>query len=343
LRTSLLSRFLIRISLVHRYLWLIAFACLACATNGCKNKQASARAQEPRAAVVQTAPSAPNPTQGSAAPNTSTTADSLDCDALCKQAKALSNNDIRKSMELLEAAIARVPDDPRSAPYYLQLGRLKKEYENYQGYNAGTPELSEKQKKEFVEYAKARPTEYFFDEIGADYLYLGTQFKELEKKFPTSPLAADAGYEITNLSQGGECEGFILCYVEGAFAPVRAFLQRYPDTPHTAEAVQRADDAFRKNLWGEHWKTDLGGISDPTKPSSDYYDPNELKKLVAQYEELAEKLPPRFRPRVWETVAYYRGRFGEKDRAKSLYQRILKENPEYENNAEIRKQLAAFQ
>jgi len=321
---------------------MLVFFCLFCNALGCKDKKTAASPAELHSTSPQSAQtnSAAIPPQTSALPVQATNqpaAAVLECDALCQQAKALESNDIRKSMELLESAIAKAPENSHSAPYYLQLGRLKKEYENYQGYHAGTLELSEKQKTEFVEYAKVRPTEYLYNEIGANYLYLGTQFKELEKKFPTSPLAADADYEIANLSQGGECEGFILCYVEGAFAPVRAFLQRYPDTPHTAEAVQRADDSFRKNLWGEHWKTDLGDISDPNKPTGDYYDPNELKKLVAQYEDLAEKLPPRFRPGIWETVAYYRLRFGEKEKARALYEKIATQFPAYENIQEIKR------
>ena len=77
-------------------------------------------------------------------------------------------------------------------------------------------------------------------------------------------------------------------------------------------------------------------------PRLDAYDPNNLKRLVQEYEDLAQKLPMRFRATAWETVAYYRNKFGEKDRARALYQRILQENPSYDGNAEIRKHLAAL-
>jgi hypothetical protein len=247
-------------------------------------------------------------------------------------------------MAILEAAIAKSPDEPSTAPYYLQLGRLKKEYENYQGYKTGTSELSEKQKNEFIGYAKKRPTEYFYNDPGADYFYGGFHFKELERLFPNSSLAAEAGYEITNLSQGGECEGQVVCYIDGGFAPVREFLLKYPQAPHTAEAAQRTDNAFRKNLWGDGvWKTELGVIADPNKAADYYYDPAELKKLLAEYEELAEKLPAKYRPRIWETTAYYHTRLGEKEKSGALYERILKDFPAYQNAEKIRQKLTAIE
>ena len=262
-------------------------------------------------------------------------------DPLYQQAQQLQDKDIRKAMGMLEDAIAKAPEDPHSAPYYLLLGRLKKEYTHYPEYDAGSPERTKQNIKEFREYAQARPTEFFHDSPSDEYLYDGFHFKELEKRFPSSALAAEAGYEITNLSQGGECEGLILCYISGAFEPVRKFLTQYPDSPHTAEAAQRADDAFRKTLWGDRWKTDLGEITDPTK-ATDYYDPAELKKLVEQYEELGEKLPSRFRPRIYETAAYYHARLRETDRARTLYERILSQFPDYENMREVRQKLAAL-
>jgi tetratricopeptide (TPR) repeat protein len=260
-------------------------------------------------------------------------------DPLFQRAKALTNTDIRGGMTMLEEALAKSPDDPHSAPYYLLLGRLKKEYENYEGYNAGTPEASERQRNEYREYAKARPNAYFHDEPGDSYLYNGIHFKELEKRFPSSLLAAEAGYEITNLSQGGECEGQLVCFIEFSFEPVRAFLLRYPDTSHSAEAAKRADDAFRNSLWGDHWKTDWTEVTDPTKANA-FYDPADLKKLVEEYEELAEKLPSRFRPRIYETVAYYRGKLGETQHARELYEKITAQFPNYENIQEIRQKLA---
>jgi tetratricopeptide (TPR) repeat protein len=305
---------------------------------GCRNKENPSSTQPLSSSPAARKTATPPPAQSIPAQ----TPLNYESDPLYRQAQGLFHADVRGSIGLLEAAIAKAPDNPNSAPYYLLLGRVKKEFENCQGDYANSS-LSEpaKQCKGFMEYAEARPNEYFYNEVGGDYLYGGFHFHELEKRFPSSPLAVEAAYEMISLSQGGECEGFLDCYIASAFTPVRNFLDRYPDTPHTAEAVRRADDAFRKTLWGDVWKTEWVEIKDPNN-SSDYYDPANLKKMVQEYEDLAEKLPVRARASAWETVAYYRNKFGEKDRARALYARILKENPDYENLPEIRKLLAAL-
>lgn len=311
---------------------------------GCHQQKTPAVEQSSTSQVPAKTASAPPPLASPAQPVPAQPAVvDFESDTLYQQAKGFSHSDIHKAMSLLETAVAKAPDDPHSAPYYLLLGRLKKEFENCVGDHANSS-LSgpAKQCSGFTEYAQARPTEYFYNEVAGNYLYSGSHFQDLEKKFPSNPLAVEAAYEMTNLSQGGECEGFLDCYIENGFARVRDFLLRYPDSPHSAEAIKRADDAFRKTLWGDVWKTEWTEIKDPNKPS-EYYDPANLKKLVQEYEDLAEKLPVRARASCWETVAYYRAKFGEKDRAKILYQRILKENPEYQNNNEIRKELAALQ
>ena len=299
--------------------------------------------------VVQQSAAAPAdvPHAQSAAPSRARaqTPINYESDPLYQQAQGLFRSDIRKAMELLESAIAKAPDNPNSAPYDLLLGRIKREFEKcfQSDYAASSLTDPEKQCNGFAEYAKARPTEYSYNEVGGNYLYSGVHFQEIEKRFPGSALAVEAAYELTKLSQGGECEGFITCYMRGGFTPVRDFLLRYPDSLHTPEAVKRADDAFRQNLWGDVWNTERGEIKDPNNPSDDYYDPADLKKMVQEYEDLAEKLPVRYRARAWETVAYYRARFGERERARALYERILRQNPDYENNPEIRKKLASLQ
>jgi outer membrane protein assembly factor BamD (BamD/ComL family) len=305
------------------------------AIGGCNNQRAAATQQQeartevPPRSVPPTRPPQPATVQ-------------TPVDTLYQQAQGLSHSDIHKAMDLLEAAIAKAPDSPNSAPYYLLLGRLKKEFENCQLHQSNSPlDNPKKQCEDFTEYAKARPTEYFYNEVGGDYLYHGVHFQELEKRFPSSALAVEAAYEITNLSKGGECEGFLDCYIESAFSPVRDFLLRYPDSPHTKEAIKRADDAFRKTLWGDVWKTESAEIKDPNQ-ASDSYDPTNLKKMVQEYEDLAEKLPLRFRARPWETVAYYRNRFGEKDRARELYEKIVRQFPDYENIGEVRQNLATL-
>jgi len=314
---------------------------LSIAIAGCRQQKSPVNQHTAVSAEVPCKAVSPTPPQPLAFPAQTPVA--CESDPVYLEAQSLAHANIHKAMDLLEGAIAKAPDSPKSAPYYLLLGKLKKEFENCDlNQTNSSLDNPKKQCQDFTEYAKARPTEFFYNEVGGDYLYRGFHFAELEKRFPTSPLAVEAAYDFTKLSQGGECEGFLDCYIESAFTPVRNFLVRYPDSPHTAEAVRRADDAFRKTLWGDVWKTEWTEIKDPNKPS-DYYDPVNLKKMVQDYEDLTGKLPLRFRASAWETVAYYRARFGENEHARSLYERILQQNPDYENNGEIRKKLAALQ
>ena len=306
------------------------------ALGGCKKNRD--QPIEPPKAASNAAPIASSPPPAPAPPAPSPVA--YDSDPLYQQAQKLSSTDLPKAIALLEAPIAKAPDEPRSAPYYLLLGRLNKRYEEACE-SAGDPPPGQPPQPcgDFRQYAAARPNEYFHDESSDSYLYSGFHFSELEKRFPSNPLAVEAAYEVTTLSQGGECEGQLVCYIESGFVPMQKFLLRYPDSSHTEQALRRADDAFRKTLWGDHWKTDWTEVTDPNK-ATEFYDPADLRKLVQEYEDLAEKLPTRFRARPWETVAYYRNRLGETARARGLYEKIVQQFPDYENISEIRSNLA---
>lgn len=323
--------------------WLVgtlSFA-LALASSGCKKHATEAKQAAPQAAAQSAVPAAPQPAPA-ASPAPVPVPVAFESDPLYQQALQLASTDLRKAMALLEGPIAKAPDAPQSAPYYLLLGKLKKRYEEAcENANEPPPGQPLQPCGDFREYAAARPTEYFHDEPSDSYLYTGIHFTEVQRRYPSGALAVDAAYETTNLAQGGECEGQLVCYIESGFAPMQKFLQNYPDSPHTEQALQRADDAFRKTLWGDRWKTDWTEVPDPNK-ATDFYDPSDLKKLVQEYEDLAEKLPARFRVRPWETVAYYRTRFGETGRARALYEKIVLQFPGYENISEARRNLAAL-
>src|ERR1700730_7225523 len=94
-----------------------------------------------------------------------------------------------------------------------------------------------------------------------------------------------------------------------------------------------------EGLSSDVWKTEWAEIKDPNQ-ASDYYDPASLKKMVQEYDDLTEKLPLRFRAWPWETMAYYRNRFDEKERARELYEKIVRQFPDYENIGEVRQSLA---
>src|SRR5262249_2055593 len=147
---------------VKTRLQVISLAVLSLAFIGCRSKENSSSAQQPApTAKVQTAPVPP-----AVLPQTPV---NYEPDLVYQQAQTLARSDIHKAMELLEAAIEKAPDSPSSAPYYLLLGRLKKERESCQQDPTTSP-LSEpaKQCSDFVDYAKSHSNEYFYNEVAGD-------------------------------------------------------------------------------------------------------------------------------------------------------------------------------
>ena len=65
-------------------------------------------------------------------------APSFEADPIYQLARTQAKTDLQKAFGTLEAAIAKAPDDSQSVPYYLSLGRLKKEYESYPESYAGS-------------------------------------------------------------------------------------------------------------------------------------------------------------------------------------------------------------
>jgi hypothetical protein len=131
------------------------------------------------------------------------------------------------------------------------------------------------------QYAAARPNEYFYNEIGGGWLYRGWHFEELRRRFPNDSLADDAAHEITRLPMGGECEGFIPCYVHVGFGPVAEFLGAYPQSPLAHDALRRALAAFSR------FAPDL----DLRQPS-EYVDTADVRRLVSELDSLGRALPP---------------------------------------------------
>ena len=131
------------------------------------------------------------------------------------------------------------------------------------------------------QYAAARPTEYFYDEIGGGWLYRGWHFEELRRRFPNDSLTDDAAYALTRLPGGGECEGFIPCYVARGFGPVAEFLREYPQSHFAHEAIRRALAAFAQFTP----ELDL-------RQGSEYVDTSDVRRLVTELDSLGRALPP---------------------------------------------------
>lgn len=187
---------------------------------------------------------------------------------------ALRLDSLRARMARLEDALAR-GDDRDHPRLLLELGRTKRVFiAPYDGPHAA--------------YARSRPGEYMYDEIGGRHLYRGSHLRELVARFPAHALADDAAWQLTLLTPAGECEGFVICHIESRWRMVRDFLGTHPDSPYAARALDRAIAAFDDHL---------RDVTDVTR-SSEFYDAAGLPPLLADFDSVTARLPAPLRERA---------------------------------------------
>lgn len=215
-------------------------------------------------------------------------------------AAAVSTEDAARGIEAAEKALESAPPGEESAKLSLRLGLLKKRMESEAG------------------YAARYPGEYLRDEPSGGYLYNGKHFMQLLMKFPESPSADEAAYELTKLAAGGGCDGFIDRCIERQFGRVSQFLKDRPGSRFAAEAVARANEAFVSNL------KETGGYNLPRER----YDPGRAKALLREYDELASLLPRSVRIKAYLPIAGLWAKFLNYERAKRLYRAILADEPD---------------
>jgi hypothetical protein len=194
---------------------------------------------------------------------------------------------IRIVMDSLENMLAKAPEAAQPDLLF-ELGRAKKRYMP----SRNTPHEA---------YARAREDEFWYNEFAGDYLYTGKHFTQLIERFPHHRLADDAGYQLTMLPEGGECEGFLTCYVARELHSVDQFLTAFPQSPYAARALDRLVAAFDRNL------RDL----DLTRPT-DSYDPRELPAIVARFDTATAKLPQPLRARADSLISSINARLAGK-------------------------------
>ncbi|MGH7677438.1 MAG: hypothetical protein ACRENU_03155 [Gemmatimonadaceae bacterium] len=181
---------------------------------------------------------------------------------------------LRVTIDRLEARLGRASEAQRPRALF-ELGRAKKLFHP----DARTP---------LGDYAKARPTEFFFNEVGGNYLYTGKHFKEIVERYPGHELVDDAEYEMTLLPMGGECEGFTTCYIGATWNDVAPFLKRHPTSPYASRGLDRAVAAFTAAL------KDIPDLARPTES----YDPRELRGLLASFDSVRTVLRPPLKTRA---------------------------------------------
>lgn len=206
------------------------------------------------------------------------------------------NGPVRPLLDSLDVQVASASEDKLPA-LLLARGRAKSAFQP----NAVLDSTD-------AAYAKSRPDEYGYNEVAADWLYNGKDFRDLIKRFPTSPLVDDAAYELTRLPIGGECEESVACMVWDGWASVGEFLRAHPNARQADFAVARALEAFRGVDSGRDIR--LGNEAD---------EPAAIRNLVAALDTIARLQTAPRSTRLLMRVGELWGRYADHDRSRSAY------------------------
>ncbi len=140
---------------------------------------------------------------------------------------------------VLRDSLAQFPTDPRVPNWLWEIGTAMHRFAVVVG-DSGPA----------ADFARQHPDEFVESQSDAAYFYTGYHFRELVRRFPKHDLADDAAYRLADPIVGGECEGYVPCYIEYrmAFRGLNEFLAKFPTSEYAPEAVRRADSAFTSAL-----------------------------------------------------------------------------------------------
>ena len=156
-------------------------------------------------------------------------------------------------------------------------------------------------------YAASRPEQFRIS--WWLWVYRGTDFQELIRRYPGSEWADNAAYALSLVPRPHHCEGDLDCPLSVAWEPIAAFLQAYPDSPFAAAAVDRALAAF-----GEV-ETDL----DLRSTAYWFNDPDRMRALVESLDGVGRMLPPPHGARLLERAAQLWWQYSDYERAGAAY------------------------
>jgi hypothetical protein len=258
----------------------------------------------------------------------------------CDESTVAAADDPFAVVVVCEKTAREVLDDPGKARAYLVLGRLYVRLpdlvserfrvaaavlssEGRRRYEQSVKESSAARRR-FVRFAKARASLYSYDEISGSYNYNGYHFKAIGESYPGTDVVDDAAYELARLSQGGECEGSLDCYLERGVLPLVAFLRVHPRSELCAAAVAAINAHMRDSY--EVWVMRFGQPANPKLPS-EFYEPGRIATTLRQYEDAARHLDASTRAEVHLGAAEMWVHLGERAEAVRLYEGTLKEIP----------------
>jgi len=238
-----------------------------------------------------------------------------------------------------EKSIKSISQRNDRAKTLLYLGRMHLQLPNalmYRFASTGGSHYSEGKKK-FNTFGKSRPNEYYYNEIGGQYIYNGYHFKKIIDSFSETEYVDDAAFEMAKLPQGGECEGWLDCYIERSSKPIYEFLVKYSSSPLASDAVAKANSILQNSF--DSWFKYFGSPKDLAQPSEGY-DPPRIKASLYDYEKSTKNLRKEDRASAFMAIAAAWSCIGNKSEADRLYHLILKEIPEHPGSKEALQNLS---
>lgn len=178
------------------------------------------------------------------------------------------------------------------------------------------------------DYAKNHSDQYFYNEIGGNYIYQGKDLKEIMNKFPESGLADKAAFLLATIPLGGECEGYVPCYVNAALYSYTPFFKKYPDSPYIVNAINKVNETI-KGIRESEDPLDEESLKDLYKGINEYY--GILSNLNNSY--AAEGLNE-----LGLSLQY----LNNKTYALKCFKQILDKYPDYEKITEVKETYESY-
>ena len=92
---------------------------------------------------------------------------------------------------------------------------------------------------------KAYASMIHYDEIAGSWIIGHARVLELHDKYRQTKSADDIAWFAASIPLGGECEGYVPCYMSSANATYGEYLRRHPQGAHSGEAMRAIATAIR--------------------------------------------------------------------------------------------------
>jgi hypothetical protein len=207
-------------------------------------------------------------------------------------ALAVRNDSTLAAIRALEDTLRRDSTSAETPRRLYQLGHMIAR--NYLDLTRGLPDTA---------FMIGRDSSYFYNEIGGGYLYNGAHFKAIERRFPADTFAALGGFAVAFLPEGGECEGYVACYMSRGFEPLAEFLRKHARSRLAAEAIDSINVA---------WTRSLQFADSVKRMNPEWVDTTDMRSVMLRYDSTAARLPAELRERAYASLRGWLEAFGLK-------------------------------